>query len=88
LRLKIQITKNEYLLLRAYDNWANLESITQEKAYFPIGILYFGEPHDSVLASTSASAQYFIFKNDLKPKLRGHTVSFRRQAAYRATWVI
>lgn len=47
------------LLFRAYENWAHLEALTQEKIYFPTGILYFGEPQDSVLASTRASAQLY-----------------------------
>lgn len=45
------------LLLRAYDNWADLETETGEKVYFETGILYFGEPNDTLLNNIKLSAR-------------------------------
>lgn len=45
------------LLLRAYDNWADLETETGEKVYFETGILYFGEPNDTLLNDIKLSAR-------------------------------
>ncbi|MBL7814823.1 MAG: N-methyl-L-tryptophan oxidase [Saprospiraceae bacterium] len=50
------------LLLRAYENWATLESETQEKVYFETGILYFGEPDDALLNNIRLSAQLHDLK--------------------------
>jgi sarcosine oxidase len=53
------------LLLRAYDNWADLEQETLEKVYFQTGILYFGEQNDPVLEGTKASAKLYDLKLDV-----------------------
>ncbi len=45
------------LLLRAYQNWADLVSETQEKVYFETGILYFGEQDDALLNNIKNSAK-------------------------------
>jgi sarcosine oxidase len=52
------------LLLRAYENWADLERETQEKVYFETGIIYFGKQGDELLANTEASARLYDLKLD------------------------
>jgi sarcosine oxidase len=52
------------LLLRAYENWADLERETQEKIYFETGIIYFGEQNDALLSNTKASAKLYDLKLD------------------------
>lgn len=47
------------LLLRAYENWAQLEKETQQQVYFPTGILYFGEKGDALLESIKNSARIY-----------------------------
>jgi sarcosine oxidase len=50
------------LLLKAYQNWADLEAETKEKVYFETGILYFGEQNDTLLENTRASARLYNLK--------------------------
>jgi sarcosine oxidase len=52
------------LLIRAYQNWAELEAKTQEKVYFETGILYFGAPNDPLLSDVRASANLHTLKLD------------------------
>ncbi len=52
------------LLLRAYENWADLERETQEKVYFETGIIYFGKHEDELLENTKASARLYDLKLD------------------------
>lgn len=53
------------LLLRAYENWAELERETQEKVYFETGILYLGELNDVLLRGVKNSAECYNLKLDV-----------------------
>jgi sarcosine oxidase len=50
------------LLLRAYQNWADLEHETAQKVYFETGILYFGKPNDALLSNIKDSANRYDLK--------------------------
>ena len=50
------------LLLRAYQNWADLERETAQKVYFETGILYFGKPNDALLRNIKDSANRYDLK--------------------------
>ncbi len=53
------------LLLRAYQNWADLEQKTAEKVYHETGIVYFGAKGDELLENTKASAELYNLKLDI-----------------------
>ncbi len=53
------------LLLRAYQNWADLERETLEKVYFETGILYMGEKDDALLGNIKTSAKRYDLKLDV-----------------------
>ena len=53
------------LLLRAYQNWADLAQKTSEQVYHETGIIYFGAKGDELLENTKASAKMYNLKLDI-----------------------
>ncbi|CAG0899135.1 unnamed protein product [Darwinula stevensoni] len=62
------------LLLRAYENWADLEHKTGQQVYFQSGILYFGAQGDTLLNGTKLSAQLYNLPLEVR-----NTVESKRQ---------
>lgn len=47
------------LLERAYRNWKQLEQLTGTQVYYPVGLLYFGEPSNPLIRGSRLSASQF-----------------------------
>ena len=45
------------LLRRAYELWADLESVSGKKLYYPVGLLQIGPPHGEIIQGVRDSAQ-------------------------------
>jgi sarcosine oxidase len=47
------------LLERAYENWKQLEALTEKQVYFPTGLLYAGKPDDILIKGVKHSAEKY-----------------------------
>lgn len=52
------------LLQRAYENWKEIEKVTDSQIYFPTGLLYAGKPDETLIKGVRESAEKYSVKVD------------------------
>ncbi|MES2646496.1 MAG: N-methyl-L-tryptophan oxidase [Bacteroidota bacterium] len=72
------------LLQKAYENWAHLENISNEKVYHETGLLYFGKAGSKLINGIHESASKYQIQLDTidEPDLHQRYPSFHMPAGY------